>query len=220
MAKPFDRISGLIEALTRAGRGPAGPGRRGTTLADLLRRESGQPVPAQPEAADRLAEPAAALEDSPKPALDLPPMPSIQDLMPHLRKVEERPGAATFSQLGVIAGMGISSELSRLTSGQAGAILSARSYANDVIQQVVGRRGNYPGRAFVEASLVAFIITDQDLLRRAIQANDQWRVLPERQQRTIRKRGGPFLPADQPFRRVREEVNRLFRILEAAQGQG
>lgn len=142
------------------------------------------------------------------------PMPSLRDLMPHLSKIEVRPAKASFAQLGVVASMGIVSELADLTNGQVGALLSARSYARDVLRLSGLDLKGFSGQAFVEASLVAFIITDPFLLERAIQVDDQQRAFTEDERRFARGREPPLL-LDPTYQSVADEAKRLLSLIRA-----
>jgi hypothetical protein len=139
------------------------------------------------------------------------PMPSLRDLMPHLSKVEVRPAKASFAQLGVVASMGIVSELANLTKGQVGALLSARSYARDVLRLSGLDLKDFSGQAFVEASLIAFIVADPSLLERATQVDEQQRALTEDQ-----RRDAPLpLVKDSAYHLVAAEAKRLLRLIRA-----
>ena len=144
--------------------------------------------------------------------VDLLPMPSLRDLMPHLSKVEVGPAKASFAQLGVVASMGIVSELADLTNGQVGALLSARSYARDVLRLSGLDLKGFSGQAFVEASLVSFIIADPFLLERAIQMDDQQRALTEDERRFVRGKKPPLL-IDSTYQSVADEAKRLLSLI-------
>lgn len=130
-----------------------------------------------------------------------PPVPPLTSLLPYLAAVTDRPEPATPRQIEAIANMEFGGDVPPLTMGQAGAILSARRYAEGAIFELLGEMHRYRHERAIEAALAAFIIRDDGLRNRALAWNKRSYA-----------RGSAAVPKpkrDEHFMRVLAEARRL-----------
>ena len=133
-----------------------------------------------------------------------PTYPLISELMPWLAKVVDpnRSGQATERQITSLRRTGLIGDPSQLTEAQAGALLSARRYAEGALQAMIPLEGTEEEHLLLTA-LAAFIVRDDDLRERAI----DWNF------RSYRRHGGhteiPQPKRDKNLLWVQEEAKRM-----------
>jgi hypothetical protein len=152
-----------------------------------------KPMPAEPKTMSR-----ASKYGEP------PTYPLISELMPWLAKVVDpnRSGQATERQITSLRRTGLIGDPSQLTEAQAGALLSARRYAEGALQAMIPLEGTEEEHLLLTA-LAAFIVRDDDLRERAI----DWNF------RSYRRHGGhteiPQPKRDKNLLWVQEEAKRM-----------
>ena len=94
--------------------------------------------------------------------------------MPYLLKIDDRAEPATYRQLGMLALMGVTGPMEKaaaLTKSQVGAMLSAKSYIEAVMDEPTEGIGNQNDERIIRVALVGYIIKDDDFRRKVINWN-------------------------------------------------
>ena len=177
------------------------------------RRSRAESSQTAPTLADEGTKPASS-EPPAEPFGDLPRAPSIEELSPYLLKIDDRAGPATFKQIGMLAWMGVTGAMetaASLTTLQAGAMLSAKSYIEEVMDEPTGTESQHDER-LIKVALVGYIIKDDAFRRKVI----NWNIT-----RNAAGRGkSPPMKADEHSRFIRREVNRMRAALHLARNRG
>src|SRR4051794_15480901 len=160
-----------------------------------------------PTLADEGTKPASG-EPPAKPFGDLPRPPSIEELLPYLLKIDDRAGPATFKQIGMLAWMGVTGAMETavsLTTLQAGAMLSAKSYIEDVMDDPTGTE-NHQDERLIKVALVGYIIKDDAFRRKVI----NWNIA----KKAVGRGKPPPMKPDEHSRFIRGEISRMRAVLE------
>jgi hypothetical protein len=178
------------------------------------RRSRAEAPQTAPTLADEGTKPTSS-EPPAEPFGDLPRPPSIEDLLPYLLKIDDRAGPATFRQIGMLALMGVTGGMETavtLTTAQAGAILSAKSYIEAVMDEPTDGIGNQHDERLIKIALAGYIIKDDAFRRKVI----NWNIAKN----AVGRGKTPPMKPDAQSRLIREEVARMRAALHLARNRG